>query len=466
MIRLLNRRTAGGAPRPGWPRHAARRCKAHLHRTTGAQAHRFRAWVSFLATFAWALTGAGVHSQAHVPPPIVVELEIQEERVSAFYSLETDLYAHWLERDPHALATASEAERATALAGFAAFLEEVAPLSIDRTRVRPVVDSVFVVEDDDGNGVRTYATVNAHFPAKGAPSQLAFAWNRYDSYDGFPLAFVRFTLVHDGDFSNIDLTPEERGYTWHAPVVVPLPPTTPFVPGPPPGVDIPVLSLGVLVLAGLTLLVASRRLAAVARWGLALGATVLALALSPVASVEVHLPWMGAVRRPNEAESRYLFESLLRNIYRAFDYSRESEIYDALAESVDVGLIDSIYQEVYQSLILRDEGGAVSRVRSVKVLESVIEPPVPSHAPGFRVDGRWQVVGTVEHWGHSHWRTNQYQARFSLAPNGSGWRITAVELIAQERVGEARPSQQPTAPQTPSPSTPTSTPTPTEPRSD
>lgn len=410
----------------------------HLHavsRPTLPPKRTGRLELAILCTLLPFLALGALGAEIHVPPPIVVELEIRDDRIAAFYSLEIDLYGHWLACDPWRLEGMPDTERATAIAGFATFLREVAPVAIDRTVVLPVVDSVFIVNDDDENDVRTYVTVNAHFPAKGPPSQVAFEWRRFDSYDGFPLAFVRFTLVEGGDFENLDLTPTERGYTWHAPAAKSSAPITPFVPEPPPRLQLPTVSLGILGLTALALLFSRRRLRGAKRWALAIVGAVAALGLSGMAQVDVRVPWLQA-RQPDEAESRYLFESLLRNIYRAFDYSSESEIYDALAQSVDLGLIDSVYQEVYQSLILREEGGAVSHVRSVKVTESIIEPTDTPERLGFRVDARWQVTGTVEHWGHSHWRTNRYRARFTVDALADDWRITHVEVVAQERLDE------------------------------
>ena len=51
-----------------------------------------------------------------------------------------------------------------------------------------------------------------------------------------------------------------------------------------------------------------------------------------------------------------------RNIYGAFDAASEDEIYDLLATSVDTALLDELYGEIYESLILRSEGGAVCRI--------------------------------------------------------------------------------------------------------
>jgi hypothetical protein len=44
------------------------------------------------------------------------------------------------------------------------------------------------------------------------------------------------------------------------------------------------------------------------------------------------------------------------------------------------------------------------------------------------------VVGTVEHWGHVHSRTNEYEARFTIEPRASAWKITALEVLNEKRL--------------------------------
>ena len=57
--------------------------------------------------------------------------------------------------------------------------------------------------------------------------------------------------------------------------------------------------------------------------------------------------------------------------------------------------------------------------------------------PGFTVDTRWQVDGAVFHFGHSHWRTNEYRARFGVASTGEGWRLASHEMLEAVRVDAA-----------------------------
>ena len=146
---------------------------------------------------------------------------------------------------------------------------------------------------------------------------------------------------------------------------------------------------------------------------------------------------------PAEPEARALFESLHRNIYRAFDYRDEGQVYDALARSLAPELIDPVYGEVYRSLRMQLEQDEVAacQIRAVRILEGTVELPPSPAEPAYDVVARWEVIGTVRHWGHGHWRTNRYSARYRVrwAPT-DGWRIGAVEILGQERVDDGRES--------------------------
>ena len=76
---------------------------------------------------------------------------------------------------------------------------------------------------------------------------------------------------------------------------------------------------------------------------------------------------------PAVAAAETIFTPLPRDIYRAFDYVEEGEIYDALARSVQGDLLDELYQQVYRSLIMHEEGGAVSRVQAVRSVATTVE---------------------------------------------------------------------------------------------
>ncbi len=137
-----------------------------------------------------------------------------------------------------------------------------------------------------------------------------------------------------------------------------------------------------------------------------------------------------------------MFVPLHANIYRAFDYVGESDIYDALERSVEGDLLDLLYRSIYESLVMEEEQGALSRVIAVRPVELVVESIEPLASDesgpriGFTVLYRWQVEGRVTHWGHLHERTNEYLARFDVVGTTMGWRIGALELLEQERVNQ------------------------------
>jgi hypothetical protein len=158
-----------------------------------------------------------------------------------------------------------------------------------------------------------------------------------------------------------------------------------------------------------------------------------------VAVLAVELAGRG-VALPTEEEAVAVFEPLHVNIYRAFDYTDESDVYDALAQSVDGELLETLYDEVYRSLVLQEAGGAVSRVAEVRHLDLGVESigvVGEQDRPGFVVDALWQVDGAVYHWGHAHTRTNEYRARYTVHAADAGWRIAASEVLEQRRIDAA-----------------------------
>ena len=136
-----------------------------------------------------------------------------------------------------------------------------------------------------------------------------------------------------------------------------------------------------------------------------------------------------------EKSREAIAESLLRNIYRAFDYRGESDIYDALARSVQGDLLAELYLKIRQSLVMQEQGGAVARVQEVKVVAA--EAMGLQSKSGFAERMTWQVEGTVEHWGHIHARVNEYSAELQITPAGDAWKISALRVGRQSQVRSA-----------------------------
>ena len=157
--------------------------------------------------------------------------------------------------------------------------------------------------------------------------------------------------------------------------------------------------------------------------------------------VPVRNPFKSRVQLPTAEESAALFETLHRNIYRAFDYEDESQIYDILARSVTEEVLPDLYDDVHESLMLKIEEQAISKVETVRNIESQVELPAAPENPTYDVIAKWEVIGTVKHYGHGHWRKNVSRARYTVEwVDGLGWRIAGCELIDQRRVDDGQES--------------------------
>lgn len=125
-------------------------------------------------------------------------------------------------------------------------------------------------------------------------------------------------------------------------------------------------------------------------------------------------------------EADTITESLLTNIYRAFDYNSESDIYDAIAQSADGRLLKDIYLDVQKTRQIQEQGGALTTIKQVKFVQGKKTADIENN--GFSYECSWIVNGTVEHWGHIHERTNEFSATLSVMPIERSWRITSREI--------------------------------------
>ena len=237
---------------------------------------------------------------------------------------------------------------------------------------------------------------------------------------------------------------EEPMFVWHAPPDIrkrkrPVAVTSAQAAG---GWRVPVWSIAAgLLAAGFAL---RRRSRPAWRVGGAVACLGLAIALLDF-RIEIADPRKPEIAIPSEAQAKEIFATLHGNIYGAFEATDEDEIYDLLAVSVDAGLLDELYADIYESLVMRDQGGAVCRVREVEKLGGHIEslPDAESELPEFKVRWRWRVYSTVTHWGHTHGRLNRYEAIYTVRHDGQSWKIAAVQVLKHERVDDDPTSDDP-----------------------
>jgi len=328
---------------------------------------------------------------------------------------------------------------------LAEWLAEKCPVVIDGQPVAPVVEKFEFSKlfgathlADFKNIVMVWAVV--HYPVEQKPKIIDTVWDAYvpeppygwggiaDPDQEADALNVQFK-VYD-KFKYYDLSPREPQHIWRAKPEVP-PQLQLAAAKTAPGRSLPLPSIGLALaglLGGLFLVRRSRKEAAgVALAGLAAGA----IALPATVTVGGGLPAI-----PAAAEAEAGFDALLRNMYAAFDYAEEEDIYDAIAGSVDGPLLSTLYGEIHRSLVLEDDGGAKCQIKELTIEDTsfgeVIE--LEDGSQSYSVESRWSALGGVTHWGHTHERLNKYTATFHLEPREGQWKICDINITEQKRI--------------------------------
>ena len=136
--------------------------------------------------------------------------------------------------------------------------------------------------------------------------------------------------------------------------------------------------------------------------------------------------------RMTDEKAEDMVAGLLHNIYRAFDFRGEEAIYDSLDRSVSGDLLTEIYLETRRGLEVASQGGARAKVKDIEMLE--VESHPLEGRQGIAAQTRWNVSGSVGHWGHVHTRTNQYEAELSIEPVDGAWKLTNLTILQEERL--------------------------------
>lgn len=224
------------------------------------------------------------------------------------------------------------------------------------------------------------------------------------------------------------LTPDDSGFTWKLaseiamPEMLPIPEVKRYQRQP----------LRYLIFAGLLLLVAASVVVIKEKqksppWVAWL--TILGIACS-VASFQVRIDRVEALP---ETETEELIYGSLRNIYHAFDFRDESSIYDTLDQTVSGPLLEDVYLEIQQSLELENLGGPRVKVHEIALRDWKLQER-EEQSEVLPVIANWATIGEVTHWGHTHERTNVYEAKVTFSPLAAGWKVTDLDLLNEERV--------------------------------
>lgn len=156
------------------------------------------------------------------------------------------------------------------------------------------------------------------------------------------------------------------------------------------------------------------------------------LAAYPYAQVSVAKPTAIAASLEGEP-AQVLLHTLLKNVYRAFDFREEEDVYDKLALSVSGDLLASIYLQNRKSFAVQKAGGAQAKIKQVDILDVAAEK-LSDRPLAFAFKSKWTAMGTVGHWGHVHTRKNLYDAIVTVEAVEGNWKITNLELLEEKRV--------------------------------
>ncbi len=329
------------------------------------------------------------------------------------------------------------------------FFAENNPVEIDGIQVRPLLDRLdfYGLNFKDFSQKAPEQRVSMHngrigailsFPTKGSPRHIKMGWKAYTRDIPF-LRTIVFEKQKDAELAFFE--PSEPSVEWNLePTKSAEPINLQKTPPPLPKLQFPIATLLIMVIALILFMSAFKVPHSIKRISLYGTVCILLLGAYLTRTIWIHEvknPWMEALEI-TESEATSIFSSLHRNVYRSFDYRTEEAIYEALSRSVEGELLTDLYLKILEGLKVQEQGGAVSRVDEVEILESSMLPATdqtePNDHPFFRYACNWTVKGTVEHWGHIHTRKNQYQADFLVEASPDGWKINEFQVHEEKRL--------------------------------
>lgn len=421
------------------------------------------AWVLALGGVSSILSGDDLHPQdgPHVDIRIFIDADavvFQLEMNLVFL----DFLVDFPREDP---ARISSVEWPALQPALLEFFQRSHPVRIDDRRVLPEMEELQINDPDlallplfpiSGEQGLRKVRFKLIYPTTSMPSKVEISWTTYppdiltDLVDPPPLDLAA-ELDAEGVRTPLLFTVDEPGLTWRA-LGESIDARLSTVPDSviEPGSRVPVLAIVFFVAGGVVVVVGLLRarstgspiplVAAAGIEGVLLISGV-AILLGDVGTITMG----GGLRPPDKVEAEAIFRPLHSNVYRAFDYVEESDIYDALDRSVDGPFLETLYRTIFRGLVMQEEGGAVARVTEVRPIEIEIGDIVMQAGedgvdrPAFTVACRWQVDGVVSHWGHIHERTNEYFADWDVVDGPDGWQLTGAEIREQDRLEEGGP---------------------------
>jgi hypothetical protein len=328
---------------------------------------------------------------------------------------------------------------------ISAFLLEHSRVLIDGKKLRPILDRVSFVKY---TMTRTYFIdkpermllntamigVIVTYITKGIPQEVTVDWDLFSD----KIQKVPATAVDPaGPFPSY-VTPDDHVLTWTNFLKTYKIPTVAEI-----AVDDSLTKIGIPLGSALCLIIlipllwlTGKRKKHGGRIRFQIGLAILLVAgcvlLYPFLRVPVARP---AVLAPKIADdnAKALLGNLLKNVYRAFDFREEEDVYDRLATSVHGDLLTDIYLQNRESMVVTQAGGARGKVKDIHILEVSVKH-LDERPLALVFHSKWTAMGSVGHWGHIHTRKNLYEANITVEPVDGVWKITHLELLDEKRI--------------------------------
>lgn len=138
------------------------------------------------------------------------------------------------------------------------------------------------------------------------------------------------------------------------------------------------------------------------------------------------------ITAPDDREAVMLLQSLLKNIYRSCNLSRETAVYDRLALTVSGDLRDDVYHQLCRSVAVPEPGGSPWRVTQLQV-RAASATPAAGKPLAFEIRGLWSVLASLGRWGYRYERHAAYNARLTVQALDGYWTVTGLELLDAQR---------------------------------
>ena len=351
---------------------------------------------------------------------------------------------NWIDFDLRGDKTIEEDEFNRVREQIGQFFMERENVRIDGRRLKPILDRTAFVESSlqRSRFIETPEQVPLNsamvgvivtYLTDGIPQEVTTTWDLFSER----VQKVTARMTDPAGPFPYDLTPDDNVLKWNNYLKTYTIPTVQKinVADQHRGVPVPmgsVVCIALLLPAGLGVLRLKHRGGAVKPLMVMMGLLLLgALVLAPVFQV----PFGGGARASqfSSEDGRVVLDSLLKNVYRAFDFREEADVYDKLAICVSGDLLADLYLQQRRSLVVEQAGGAQAQVKEVAI-EDVVVGKSTKHDGALDLQAQWTALGQVGHWGHVHSRRNRYDAIVTIKSMAGAWKIIDLELIEENRL--------------------------------